>query len=68
MILDSAKSQALQMLGDTPKGAELSIAGVEDQEIWLGMGYCVGKGLATYRGSYCFQITDSGRSMLALGE
>jgi hypothetical protein len=67
MILENAKKMALEALASLPKeypDAELSIAGIENGEFWLGMGYLVGKGLATYRGGYSFRITEKGRSQL----
>lgn len=61
MILESARKAALSLLTSVPGDAEIHIGNIEDPEVWLGMGYCVGRGLATYRGDNCFQITPAGR-------
>lgn len=68
MRLKKAAREALELLADVPKNAEVSIAGVENQLLWMGMGYCVGMGYAQYRGAYDFRITDDGRKHLAAGD
>lgn len=66
MILAKAIREALELLTNgIPKNAEVSIAGVEEQTLWMGMGYCVGKKWVVYRGAYDFRITPAGRKALA---
>lgn len=64
MNLERAKVTALSMLASIPDDGELSLTRVEDQEVWLGIGYCTAKGWATYMGSNCFQITSAGHIAL----
>lgn len=70
MILAAATKDALELLATVPKTSRgprtlLSIENVEDQHLWLGMGYCVAKGYAVYRGGYDFRMTTKGRKFLA---
>lgn len=62
--LEAAKKEAMEMLTSIPEPhretGEVSIAGVEDPEVWMGMGYLVGRGLAVYRGGYSFRLTALG--------
>ena len=57
MLLEEAKDGALQLLAED--GGEVSL-GPYDQHIWLGVGYCVAKGWATYRGDNHYRITAAG--------
>lgn len=66
--LAEAHGRALKILAEIPKGANLNISDFDDEEFWLGIGLCVGKGHAVYRGDWCFRITDAGRSALTQGE
>lgn len=59
--MENGITEALDMLAAMPPAGELSMAGIDDPIPWLGMGYCVARGWAVYRGSYCFQITEAGR-------
>jgi len=61
MHLEHAQREAIKILQDAPEGAEVSIAGIEDQTVWLGMGWLVGKGWAVYRGGHTFRFTQAGR-------
>ena len=67
MILVSSIKDALGLLASLPerKHGAVSIQFVEDQHVWLGMGYCVAKGYAVYRGGYEFKMTPKGRKFLA---
>jgi hypothetical protein len=65
MILERSKRKAVELLASLPANqpdAELSIASVEDQEVWLGIGWLVGNGWAVYRGDYCFRLSKVGRA------
>ena len=62
MHLENAKMKALHRLAI---GGEVRLSSVDDgRRIWLGVGYCVGKGWAVYRGGDCYEITSSGRAAL----
>lgn len=68
MILEKAKQKAIALLLSLPlehPEAELSISSVEDQLVWLGMGWLVGKGWAVYRGGFSFRLTPLGRVEVA---
>ena len=57
--LEEGKQEAIKLLLSLPTehpDAELSIAGIENQVIWLGFGWLVGRGLAAYRGGYSFRF------------
>ncbi|MCO5159672.1 MAG: hypothetical protein M9939_00930 [Mesorhizobium sp.] len=66
--LTKAHGRALKALAEIPAGANLDISEFDDEEFWLGIGVCVGKGHAVCRGDWCFRITDAGRSALTQGE
>jgi hypothetical protein len=61
MILERANRNALHMLVDAGRN-ELCGKGL-DAEYALGLGYCVGRGWATYRGDWHFRITPAGRAV-----
>jgi hypothetical protein len=68
MMLERAKKKALDLLTSMPVNypdAELSIASVDDHEVWLGMGWLVGNGWAVYRGDNCFRLSKVGRAEAA---
>jgi hypothetical protein len=63
MRLENAKIDALKRLASTDR--EVKLSALDDgRTIWLGMGYCVGKGWAVYRGDDCYMITTEGRKAL----
>lgn len=64
MRLAQAELDALSLLASIPDGAEMNIAPIEDRRMWLGIGYCVGRGYAAYRGSDHYRITPVGRAAL----
>jgi hypothetical protein len=64
MNLERAKTEAAKLLINIPVGAELDITKCE-HDIWLGMGYFVGKGWTVYRGSNCYRMTEDGRKRIA---
>lgn len=55
MILENSKTEAISALLNIPPRAYLSIRS-SGWEMWLGMGWLVGKGWAVYRGEYDFQL------------
>lgn len=57
MYLEQAKNEALELLASSD--AELSIEPYARQ-VWLGIGYCVAKGWAVYRGNNHYNITTDG--------
>lgn len=62
--LAAAQKEAIELLLSLPVDrptAEMSIAGIEDPTVWLGMGWLVGKGWAVYRGGYSFRFGENGR-------
>ena len=66
MILERSKRKAVELLAALPQPeAELSIANIEDQEVWLGMGWLIGNGWAVYRGDNCFRLSKVGRAEAA---
>ena len=65
MILERSKKKAVALLASLPASqpdAEMSIANVDDHEVWLGMGWLVGNGWAVYRGDCCFRLSKVGRA------
>lgn len=65
MILERSKKKAMLLLASLPAAhpdAELSIASIDDHEVWLGMGWLIGNGWAVYRGSNCFRLSKVGRA------
>ena len=66
MRLERAKRQALEMLEAIPEDGQLCLTAVEDQWVWLGMGYAVSAIWAVYNGDDCFHLTRRGRDRLAL--
>lgn len=63
--LEAAKHEAIKVLLSAPyrdETTEISIAGVEDPIVWLGVGWLVGKGWAVYRGAYSFRFNKTGRA------
>lgn len=62
--LEDGHQRAMKLLLGTPDGAELSLEHEEDQLVWLGMGLLIGKGLAAYRGDYCFRLKRGKREHL----
>ena len=63
--LTKAHGRALKVLAEIPGDCNLNISDFDDEEFWLGIGFCVGKGYAVYRGDWCFRITDAGRAALS---
>ena len=66
--LEKAKREAIELLLSLPTDrpdAELSIAGIEDPTVWLGMGWLVGYGFAAYRGGYSFRFINGMREQAA---
>jgi hypothetical protein len=63
--LTKVHQRALKILAEIPEDCNLDISEFADEEFWLGIGFCVGKGHAVYRGDWCFRITDAGRAALA---
>jgi hypothetical protein len=47
-----------------PVGAEINITRC-DHDVWLGMGYFVGRGWAVYRGDNSYRLTVDGRKRIA---
>ena len=63
MILERSKKKAVALLATLAQSDdEMSIANVDDHEVWLGMGWLVGNGWAVYRGDYCFRLSKVGRA------
>lgn len=58
--LEKAKRKAAELMTGLPIGAELDITRC-DEDIWLGVGYYVGRGWAVYRGDNCYRLTEMGR-------
>ena len=57
MRLAQAQKDALRLLAED--GGEVSLRPYESN-IWLGVGYCVAKGWAVYRGDDNYMITPRG--------
>ncbi len=63
--LENAKRRALEVIAKEPAvGDGLLVRQDASPQVWLGIGYALGKGWATYRGSRRFSITDMGRKQL----
>ncbi len=58
--LARGQGKAIKLMLGVPANSELSIARVEDQEVWLGFGWLVGKGWVAYRGDDCYKWKAGG--------
>lgn len=63
MLLETGKEDALTHLALT-KG-EIKMNGASAAKLWIGLGYAIAKGWATYNGDSCFTITSAGLNALA---
>lgn len=61
MFLEACKLDALTILGTRPTFEARNGAGSQ----YIGLGYAVAKGWATYQGGYEFKITAEGEKALA---
>ena len=61
--LEECKRKAMVLMGDCPRGAELSIKRLDDKQTWLGIGWLVGKGWVAYAGDDSFAWTGAGREL-----
>lgn len=64
MRLERNKGRALTRLAEAGERGLRLTAGMS-QGLWLGVGFCVAKGWATYRGDDEYQITPAGGRELA---
>lgn len=66
--LEEARRKALNLLVSLPEGTELWVDEVEDHradgraDLMLGLGLCIGKGHAAYRGDGHYRVTTNGRA------
>lgn len=66
--LEAARKNAIDLLASLPEGTELWVDDIEDHrasgraELMLGLGLCIGKGHAVYRGDGHYRITPNGRA------
>lgn len=61
MKLEQCKSEALELLAAFEPTEEVSLDPYK-REIWLGVGYLVAKGWATYKGANHYSITKAGQT------
>ena len=64
MELERCRLKAAKALLAAPDDVPVAIIESADEELWLGIGYLVGRGQAVYRGGWCFCLTPLGRKEL----